>query len=898
MILLRILENLVRRGRVSDEVDAELQAHLELLVHEKMARGVPPAQARREAALELGGARAVRDRVLDARAGSWVMHALRDLSYGGRMMRRYPLFAVTAMLSLAIGISANTAVFAMADAFLFKPPAGIPDPRRLVDIGRTGARGRGGGVTGFSQLSYPNYRDLEERVTSVTSLYAYQPVAEALTVRIDGSVERALTTFVSDNYFSALGVQPAIGRLLSTGDTGRPDALTSLVISHRYWLRRFHGATDIVGRTVEIGGHSFTIGGVAPAGFHGTTVLSADLWISAAAVALARPGTSPLENRAAPWMFVGGRLAPDRTMAVAAAELDAVAQSLASDYAADNAGLGLRILPSTPVPGNLLPVGPFIMLLSLIVLAVLGIACANVAGVLLARAATRQREIAVRLAIGASRGRILRQLLTETLILVGVGGIFAIALARLMTLALVAWLPALPIPVDLNPTLDLRVLGFTFVVSIITVVLTGIAPAWQASRTPLATVLRDEGRGSSSSRTRLRHAFVVGQVALSLLLIVIAGLFMRGLARGAAVDLGFDSHGVDLIDLDLAGTPAFDQSQLQALMQRIRSIPGVQHATLAMTGAPIGDGAGAGLITAPGVVPPDDADAFEGDWNAVDAGYFDTLAVPLTEGRAFTDGDVIGAPPVAIVGSALAARFWPGQSAIGRMITLQSGRLAGPARLRGERRTMTVVGVARDLRYFGPTDDSLHWHVYVPLFQQPSAKVTVAVRPAPGRAVIADVRAAVAAAYPQLPPVSVHTLDDTVSIALVPQRIAFAISATLGAVGLLLAAIGVYGVTSYGVTRRTREFGIRLSLGATPSAIVTAVVGHGLLIAGAGAAIGLAGAAALARLLQRFLFGTSALDPVTIAATTALLTAVTLSACLVPAFRATRIDIVDALRTD
>jgi predicted permease len=713
--------------------------------------------------------------------------------------------------------------------------------------------------------------------------------------------ERIAGGYVSANYFTVLGVRPAVGRLFGDADAA---ATSIVVLSHPFWTRRFNGDPTIVGQTLTINSQPYTVVGVAPERFHGTSILVADAWLPIAA------GAAPLlTSRELLWPLMGGRLKHGVSIAQAAAEVDAIGKALEREYPDQNLGKGFRLVPATPIPGNILPVAGFLSLLMGIVSLVLVIACANVAGVLLARAAARRREIAVRLAMGAGRSRLVRQLLTETIMLFAAGAAAGLLIARGMTTLLVSLLPALPLPIDVTLPLDGRVIAFTTGLSLLSALLSGLVPALHASRADVVSTLKDDALGPSD-RLRLRSAFVVGQVAISILLVVGAALFVRALQKAGSIELGFDPRGVELtsLDLSLGGyTGTTGRVFIRELVERVRQVPGVQQATIASTGAPIGDGRRAGLLSAPGVSQSDGRTAFSADWNAVDPGYFATLKIPLVGGRDFTAADRGPTPQVAILGEAAAKRFFPGtgvQGAVGQSITLQPGRTldVGPRgqidRGRGDASwTLLVVGVARDIRYFGPRDMAPHLFVYVPLQQQPfGSRVTVVARTAGGRRIASDIRALIAQMNPNLPIVAAQTLEDWTAVSLVPQRVAASVSGALGGVGLLLAAIGIYGVTAYTVARRTREIGIRIALGAKRADIVGMVLGQGMSLAIIGSALGLLLAAAAGRLLAAFLLGVAPIDPVTFLGAALLFALIGLAACYVPARRATKIDAMEALR--
>src|SRR4051812_30746735 len=561
--VVRRLAAALRPGRAEDELARETNAHLVLLEEEFQRRGFTTAAARVEARKAFGGVEQMKDRHRDARSFVWLDDLRRDLRHAARLLRRNPLFTVTASLSLAIGIAANTTVFTVANAVLFREPAGVANPAALVDIG---TRMPGGG---FGNSSYANYLDLRERTTTLDGVYAYSLFPRAMSLESGGASgsERIFGTLVTGNYFAVLGTRPAAGRLFSIEEADRSGA-GSMVLSHRFWTRRFNRDPSVVGggwlrrlgscprrfnrdpsvvgRAVIVNGRPLTIVGVASEGFQGTGIRAGDAWVPLRAFAAA----SSISDRGSAWLLAGGRLKPGVSNQTAAAEADTIARALALEYPDENARLGFRLQPLSPVPGSLTPLLVFFALLASIVLLVLVIACANLTGLLLARATARRQEIAVRLAIGAGRARLVRQLLAETLMLFALGGAAGLALARTLTSLLVARLPALPFPIDVALTLDARALMFTAGLVLVAAALSGLVPAVQASSADIVSALKDDAQ--APSRVRLRHVFVIAQVAFSLLLVVVAGLFVRALQAAGSSDPGFDPHGVQLASLNLS----------------------------------------------------------------------------------------------------------------------------------------------------------------------------------------------------------------------------------------------------------------------------------------------------------------------------------------------------------
>ncbi len=807
-----------------------------------------------------------------------------DLRYGLRLLRRSPLFTATAVLSLAIGIGANTTIFSVANAMLLRSLPGLADPARLVDIGRT----QNG--DGFDTASYPNYRDVRDRVTTVADVYAYRVEPQPLSLGGEREAERIYGSIVSGNYFHALGTSAARGRLLNDQDD-RPDGPHVVVISYELWLRRFAGAADAIGRVVIINGVPVTIVGVAPPQFQGTTVLRADAWMPLAMSTIAAPRlpASLFSCRECVWLILGGRLKPGATVGQADAELRTIGAALEKDYPADNRGKSFRVLKTSVFPGEIDLIAGFLAVLLGIVGLVLLAACVNLAGMLLARAAARQREIAVRLAIGAGRLRLVRQLVTETLVLFAAGGAAGLLLTQWLTRLLLSVLPSLPVPIGIEFVVDWHVMAFAAALSLTTAILCGLAPALHASKADLAPALRVDA-GLRAGRLRLRSVFIVAQVTVSLVLVIAGGLFVRALGRAASIDPGFDQRHVDAVTLDLS-LSGYQEADALAFADRrrarVRTLPGVEQAAFTVNMPLSGNRMGLGSLRVPGLQPPNGQTSFPADWNAVSPGYFGTLHMPLVSGRDFARQDSAGAPGVIIINEAMARSVWHTIDVLGRQFESDGGP-------RETSKTLTVVGVAPDAQV-DTLGQQARPFVYVPIAQRYVPRATLLVKTA-GATVIPQVRAIVRDLNPNLPVTNAMPLESVTAILLIPQRIAGALAASLGVVVLLLAAIGIYGVTSYSVHRRTREIGIRMALGADRAGVMGLVLRQGLVLTACGVALGLAAAAAGAQQIRSLLFGVSALDPVAFGGAALLFAVVSLAASYVPARRAMRVDPMIALR--
>ncbi len=893
--------NVIHRDRAERDLDDEVRAVVDLLVDEKASRGMSREEAQRAATIELGRVDSIKSRVRDVQAGAFLDVVVQDVRYGARLLWRNPIFTLTAALSLAICIAANTTVFSIANRLLLREAAGVDEPDRLVDIAPVRSDGR------FYEpmVPYRMYAEIRDRVTTLEGVYGYELDLRAMSLRGPAGAERIFSTFVTSNYFSVLGIRPAAGRLLGLQDSEESGGSEAVVLSHGFWKRRFNADPGMVGQTVHINGQPLTVVGVTPEEFQGLSLVVADVWLpTSLTAALTAQGSSRLA--------VGGRLGAGGSISQAAAEVDAIGRVLQRDVVAipphgtgdlRGAGGSFRLVAASPLPPIVrVLISGFLALLLGIVSLVLIIACANVAGVLLARGAARRQEVSIRLAIGAGRSRLIRQLLTETVLLFMLGGAGGLVLARVMTSLVVLALPPLPVPVDTSLPLDGRVFAFTAVVSLVAALLSGLVPALQTSRADLISALKAASR-ESSDRLRLRSAFVVAQVAFSILLVVSAGLLGRALQRSGSVDLGFDSDGIGLarMDLTLGGYTSETGPQfVRDLLERLRTIPGVRGASAATI---LPHGGQMGLccgVTVPGVTRPD-GQPFQPAWNIVEPHYFGTLGIRLSAGRDFSAGDRKGTELVTIINEAAARLFWPGENPLNRhviwqkaprLISRQSGGTFKPPPLTPV--PLTIVGVADDVDTGSPSGPRPR--IYIPFQQQYESGVTILARSSHGQRLTAEIRDVVASANPNLPIVAASRLADQTSPVLMQLRLSAAVSAGVGLVALLLAAIGIYGVTAYTVTRRTREIGIRVAMGAQRADVIGMVLRQGMSLVLVGAVIGLLLAAAGSRLLVRLLFGVPPLDPATFAGAVLLFAVIGLAACYMPTRRATRINATEALR--
>ncbi len=804
-----------------------------------------------------------------------------DARVAWRTLRHSPVLSLVAVASLAIGIGANTTIFSIVNALLVRPRPGIVETG-LVDVGRT----QDG--TGFDNMSYLNYVDYRDAGRGVLSgLAALRMDPRPVSLGADDGARRIYGQSVSGNYFDVLGVRPALGRSFRPEEDAAAGDHHVVVLSHRFWRDEFGAGRPAIGSIIRLNGEPFTVIGVAPEHFTGTMVVGADVWMPLHALA----PSGLLDSRASVWLVAIGRLAPGVTIDQAQAVLAATAERLRRAYPDDNKGKGVRVLRSSAFPDQLgTMVTAFMSLLMALVGLVLLIASVNVAGLLLARAADRRREMAIRLALGSGRARLVRQLLTESLALFAAGGAAGLALAAWMRHLVLAFIPQLPVPVAIDLPLDVRVLAFTAVISLAAGLLTGLAPALHASRGAIVPALKDDGQGTGGRTLRVRNILVASQVALTMVLVVAAGLFLRALQGAGRIDPGFDPTNVEIASLDLslsAHTEASGGALIDALLDRVRAIPGVQSAAVAVD-LPL-DGSGFGL----GGVRPSDRQLPDGglpslDWNIVSPAYHRTMGIAIVAGRAFLDSDRQGTPRVAIINQTLAAQLWPGQSPIGRhLINLQpDGDL-----------DLEVVGVEKDLKYRSLGEKPRPF-IYVPMAQRYFQRFSLVVKRAGGPSTVPAVRAIVRQLDANLPVIDAQALTAYVGVGLLPQRLAVSVAGSLGAVGLLLAAIGIYGVIAYAVSRRRREIGLRMALGAQPSDVVRLVLAQGARLAAIGIGVGLLLALGASRLVAGLLYGIGPGDPVTYAVAAVVLAGMTIAACWVPARRAAAVDPMTALRSD
>jgi len=818
---------------------------------------------------------------------------LQDLKYGARLLVRAPAFTVIAALSLALGIGANTTMFTLVNAVLLNPLP-VEDPSQLVSVWTTDERNQNSAL-GFLQISPLNYRDLRDKNEVFAGLAAHTGIPLNVSVA-NGEPQQLFGEIVTGNYFSVLGAKPAAGRTFMADEDKNPGERLVAVLGYGEWQKRFGGDPGAVGRTVTVNGQSFTVIGVMPKGFKGTNAIGAPaMWVPYMTYPVTSTGffreLAEPNSRRGLGCNVTGRLKPGTSVRQAEANLKTIARQLEQEYPNENKGRNVTIVPlaqATINPGfrnNLVMAGGLLMT---IVGLVLLIACANVANLLLARAAVRQKEIAVRLSLGASRGRLVLQLLTEGTLLALVGGAFGLVLAYWAQDLLWSYRPPFlqPDAVDLHP--DARVLLFTLGVSLATGVVFGLAPAVQSSRPDLAVELKEKisAPAGSNRMFNLRNLLVAAQIALSLVALIGAGLFLRSLQHAQRIAPGFDAEHLAVMSFDL-GAQGYTEERgrqfQQRVLERAASVPGVGSAALAST-VPLFAGGFARTVFLEGQDTSDRRSGRLVQITVAGQRYLETLGIPLVRGRDLAETDQPNTPAAVIVNETMAKRFWPDQDAIGKRF-----------KFFGQDNFQQVVGIAKDGKYNFIGEEPTPY-IYQATTQVYQPQLSLFVKAARPEAVLGTVRSEVQQLDRNLPLTGVFTLNEIFGQSLWAPRMGASLLAVFAGLSLVLAIIGIYGVMAYSVNQRTRELGIRMALGASRSDVLRLVVLQAVRLTLIGVVIGLAASFAASRLIASMLFDVSPTDIVTFVAVPVLLAVSALAASYLPALRATRIDPMVALR--
>jgi predicted permease len=899
------IRGLFNRDAVNQQLDDEVRHYLAEATSANIARGMTPVDAERAARSSLGSVAAVQE---PARSHGWDVSletVLQDVRYAARYLVKSPGFTLAATASLALGIGANTAIFSMINATLIKR---IPVERseELVAINSP---------SGSGVFSYPAFDDIRRQSSPVLSgMLGFGGITVGMT---EGEgIDLVTGAIVTGNYFQVLGVRPLRGRLLQPGDDVTPGAHPVAVISASLWKRRFAEREDIAGLAVRLNGQPFTVIGVAPTGFFGTQMGNVrDVWVPMTMQAWMRPPRAGysgemnpdlLQVRTNAWVFAVGRMKPGIALRHAEDALTNVARAMGdwTSPADSLPRLSLARFDDGP-PGQRDQLRSVAVLLAAVVITVLIIACANVANLLLSRATARRKEIAVRLSLGATRRRLVRQLLTESLMLATLGGLVGLALAW-VAIAVVRTSPPPPgaLPVYIDFAIDWRVMAFTLALSVLTGLVFGLVPALRASRPDLVPALKDQA-AEDQARHRwwsARNGLVVAQVGLSLVLLIASGLFTRSLARARSIDTGFDAERLLTVPLNiqlLRYTSDQGKTFYRNIVERVEAVPGVESASISRW-LPLAAGGSIASLEIEGRDPSGNQFASEGGGLATDnsrsvlnniiaVSYLKTMGIRITRGRDFDHTDVEGGRRVVIVSEHFVRKHFGAENPIGRRIAL-NGHI--------QERGAEIIGVASDARYLR-LDENTTRIVYVPAAQNYVNGMTLIVRARGNPGTLRDdVERAVHSLDGSLPVSGARTYEDLIGISIYAARAGAVLLTGFGALAILLAAVGLYGVLAYAVARRSREFGLRMALGAEAANVLRQVLGEGLGLVAIGVLGGLVVALSVTRLLADFLYGVSPTDAVTFAWTPIVLVFVAALACLIPALRATRVDPIKALKQD
>jgi predicted permease len=902
--------NTLRSNRLQHELEEELRLHLELRARDLERAGMNRDEARAAATRQFGNPALQTERMRRMDIAAWMETLFKDLRYAWRQLARNPGFSWVAVLSLALGIGANTAIFSVMNATLLRALP-VRDPQQLVILTNPADAGMWHGIADGERsiISYPEFLQLRNRLTTLSSLCVAQSFLDKWHVRISGGEqEETQGRLVSENYFSVLGVDPAIGRVFNDQDAAGPGRDPYAVISYNFWQRRFGGKTDVLGTPIKLNRATLTVIGVAARGFQGESGgQDPDLWIPVLMQPLIHPGRDWLHDDASQpyniiWLHAFGRLKPGSTLAHLQTEVNVVFKGMMEAfYPPTLPAEQMKQALSQHLVVHEARTGAFngrddlatqLKILLAVAGLVLLIACANVANLLLARATARRREVGIRLSIGAPRMRLFRQFLTESLLVSFLGGTLGLSIAWSGARVLVRLISDPDQELSLSTGLDWRVLCFTAGVTLFTGILFGLAPSLRSSRADVNLSLRETGPGiTASRRLNLSKSVVIGQVALSLLLVIGAGLFLRTLGNLQTVALGYPKEHLLQVGVD-GVTPGYKGQALanfyREVAERLRALPGVHGATYSELGLMTG-GESNTHVDAEGFTPQRDEDR-ESRYDQIAPGYFAVVGIPLLLGREFSAQDTATSTRVIVVNEELARRFFPGRNPIGLHLS----------RAFGDRTPMEIVGMVKNARSRSLRAE-IPQRYYMPVDQGSEGKVTESIvyeirTVGEPKSAVAMVRKAILAVNPDAPVRFTHSMDEVIEDQTVFPRLIARLSAIFGGLALLMAATGLYGVLSYGVARRTNEIGIRMALGAGKGSVIAMILRETGVLVVIGLVAGVAAAAACTRLIASQLYGLSKLDAITFLASIALLSTVALIAGYVPAARAARVNPVSALR--
>lgn len=863
--------------RVEEDFSQELEEHLAMLTEENIRRGMTLDEAKRAARVRLGGMTQLRETHRELHGWVAMETIFQDMRYALRTLRKSPGFTVVCVLTLALGIGASTTIFSVVNSVLLRPLS-YPNHDRLARIGERHPR-NGCGLCGpFGNATYANFNDLERESTTVENIAAFRYWTFNLTE--DGEPEQVFGALVSGNFFAALGSRPLLGRMIAPEDDAPGGDNHVAVLSYALWQRRFGADRNIVGKTLQINAEDFRVLGVMPVGFHYPE--PSEIWCPLI------PHGEFRANRRSHLLTMLADIRSGQTLGSAQAEITGIGERIEKQNQLDDPGMALE---TVLLKKNIVaPVQPAFVVMMIAVGLLLAIACANLANLLLARAAARAKEFSLRTALGAGRLRLVRQLLTESFTLAILGGLLGLGIAA-WSLQSIKALDSQDLPRFGEISMDWRVLAFTLVISCVSAVSFGLAPALSGTKTDLNTSLKEGAAISMGGNRRgASRALIVPQFALAVVLLVGAGLLGNSFVRLLRVNAGFNPHGVlaaqlffspvEFAERDVRGAGA-----LQQMLERVRAIPGVRSAGL-VTALPITGGAVTDFVIEGRPAPPANNEP-EADIRSADSGYFRTMGIPLLAGREFTEADRSPEHVVMLINQTMARRYWPNENPIGQRVTMKDW---GPP-LTGE-----IVGVVGDVKANG-LDEAVLPMIYWPYFQFPELFNTIVVRSDGDPLALASaVKAAIWSVKKNQPISKMEALDQVLSESLARRRLYMVLLGIFAAAALLLAGVGIYGMVSYSVSQRIREMGIRIAVGAKRGDVLRLVLGQGTKVALVGIVVGIAAALGLTRLMASLLFGVSASDPLTFLGVAGLLTLVALAASFLPARRAMRVDPMVALR--
>jgi predicted permease len=882
------LKRLFSRRRLYGDLSVEIQSHLDEKIEELVAAGMSRDEAAAAARREFGNVTLAEENSREVWRWPSFENFLIDIRYGLRQLRKNPGFTFIAILTLALGIGANTAIFSMANAFLFRPLP-VKDAERLTVVAVQNGRN-----AEPDQLSYLDFLDYKRQNDVFSDMTIYGMDLAGLGSQ--GHADRIIISYVPSNFFSMLGLRPALGRFPEPSEGDAPGTGSVVVLGYNFWRNRFGADPSIIGRTVQLDGRAVTVIGVMEKEFTGPySIVDMDAYAPVGMYGISTNSKSFFTDRSYDAARTLATLKPGVTPLQAQSNLNVIAQRLAQQYPQTDQGQTARIIPerlARPEPSVSTSITLVATVFMLLVGLVLLVACVNVANLLLAKAATREREIAIRAALGAGRARLVRQLLTESVLLAIAGGACGAGMGMWVCRYADRLRPVGDFPVRFGFTFDWRVFAYVAAVALAAGILAGLVPALRVPSINVNNVLRESGRGmiGDTAHHWLRNGLVAAQIAGSLIVLVAAGLFARSLFRAQSIDLGFDPNNLLNVGIN-PGLQGYDQPRAEALLRellrRARSIPGVASASYAFS-VPLSYYSQGGLVYAEGLAPMEKSRVPGAGRNSISPEYFKTMGMKLLEGRDFTDADTATSEPVAIVNQVMAKSLWPDEDPIGRRFSYKSA--SGPF--------VTVVGVVKNSKNDGIINPPTRYF-YLPETQEYYAIHVLQLRTTvPPQSLIPQIEAQVRDLDPNLPLFDVMPMEKSLDGAngYFLFRMGAAFAGTLGGLGLLLAVVGVFGVVSYTASRRTHEIGVRMALGARPASIFGLVLRQALVLVGTGVLIGLLAALGITHLLSSLLVGVSSYDPLTFLTVSALLVAVALLACYLPAHRASHVDPNTALR--